>query len=169
MWTTWSASSAAAVSRVGTRGPGEQQLEIDRRLAQDKRLALQAPARRDPVRKQREVRERKIDYFTVGLSATPTPASPRSSNAHRRRAYATTVSSRTSYSRTRTWDLKAGGGAGSPSCSRTPSASSATSPPTSRQLPRHAEGDARRPAPDPPRHRRPRPRHSSSDTVNRTL
>src|SRR5690242_20168757 len=55
------------IGGIGTRGPGEQQLEIDRRLAQRKRLDLQARLSEIQVRKKREVRERKVDFFTVGL------------------------------------------------------------------------------------------------------
>jgi GTP-binding protein HflX len=58
---------AGGIAGIGTRGPGEQQLEIDRRLAQRKRLALQSRLRETQERKRRMVAQRNIDHFTVGL------------------------------------------------------------------------------------------------------
>jgi GTP-binding protein HflX len=55
------------IGGIGTRGPGEQQLEIDRRLAQAQAARPSSRLHEIQARKQREVRDRKVDYFTVGL------------------------------------------------------------------------------------------------------
>ncbi len=55
------------VAGIGTRGPGEQQLEIDRRLAQAKKLDLKRELDAIYQRKRRMVRDRKKDHFTVGI------------------------------------------------------------------------------------------------------
>ncbi len=52
---------------VGTRGPGEQQLETDRRLVQVKRLRLERELAEIEERKKREVETRKAEHFTVGI------------------------------------------------------------------------------------------------------
>lgn len=58
--------SAGAVGGIGTRGPGERQIEIDRRLV-DKRVAfLRDKLNAIAARRQREVRARD-DHFTVSL------------------------------------------------------------------------------------------------------
>lgn len=56
-----------AIAGIGTRGPGEQQLEIDRRLVQRRRLALEAQLREIQARKRREVAARRAEHFTVGI------------------------------------------------------------------------------------------------------
>ena len=58
---------AGSVGGVGTRGPGEQQLEIDRRLVQRRKSQLQNELAKIQERKQRSVRERNDEHFTVGL------------------------------------------------------------------------------------------------------
>ncbi len=58
---------SGGIGGVGTRGPGEQQLEIDRRLVQRRRLNLQREIKDIQARKAREVSKRKQDHFTVGL------------------------------------------------------------------------------------------------------
>ncbi|MBU6413673.1 MAG: GTPase HflX [Planctomycetes bacterium] len=61
-------SGGAGGSRgIGTRGPGEQQLEIDRRLVQRRQNDLRERLREIQARKRREVFERKREHFTVGL------------------------------------------------------------------------------------------------------
>lgn len=60
-------TGGGGVGGVGTRGPGEQQLEIDRRLAQRKTLDLKRELDVIYERKRRMVRDRKRDHFTVGL------------------------------------------------------------------------------------------------------
>lgn len=52
---------------IGARGPGEQQLEIDRRIVQRRRTMLRRELEEIEARKRREVRSRKDDHFTVGL------------------------------------------------------------------------------------------------------
>ncbi|MEO1129354.1 MAG: GTPase HflX [Planctomycetota bacterium] len=52
---------------VGTRGPGEQQIEIDRRIVQRKKTQLRRELDQIYARKQREVRARNNDHFSVGL------------------------------------------------------------------------------------------------------
>ncbi len=52
---------------VGTRGPGEQQIEIDRRLVQRRKIDLQRELQVIQGRKRRAVRERNADHFTIGL------------------------------------------------------------------------------------------------------
>ncbi len=52
---------------IGARGPGEQQLEIDRRIVQRKRTALKRELEEIQTRKRRLVQKRKVDHFTVGL------------------------------------------------------------------------------------------------------
>ncbi len=58
---------AGGMAGIGTRGPGEQQLEIDRRLVQRKKLELQRRIAEVHDRKRRMVQERKADHVTVGL------------------------------------------------------------------------------------------------------
>ncbi|GJQ28305.1 MAG: GTPase HflX [Phycisphaerae bacterium] len=55
------------IAGIGTRGPGEQQLEIDRRLVQRKKLALQRELDVIRARRRREVAARRAEHFTVGL------------------------------------------------------------------------------------------------------
>ncbi|MBI5725762.1 MAG: GTPase HflX [Planctomycetes bacterium] len=59
-------SAAGAVGGIGTRGPGEKQLEIDRRLVQKRVSRLKSQLVDIHARKKREVRSRK-DSFTVCL------------------------------------------------------------------------------------------------------
>ena len=59
-------TAAGAVGGVGTRGPGERQIEIDRRIVNDRITFLTREIRGIDRRKQREVRSRR-DLFTVSL------------------------------------------------------------------------------------------------------
>lgn len=52
---------------IGTRGPGEQQLEIDRRLVHKRLRNLKRELNQILQRKVREVHKRNLDHFTVGL------------------------------------------------------------------------------------------------------
>lgn len=52
---------------IGTRGPGEKQLESDRRLIKKRIRDLSTNLKNTQKRKQREVRSRKEKFFTVGL------------------------------------------------------------------------------------------------------
>jgi GTPase len=55
------------IAGVGTRGPGETQLEIDRRLVQRRKLNLQGELAEIQARRRRAVQDRKKDHFTVGI------------------------------------------------------------------------------------------------------
>ncbi len=59
-------TSAGAVGGIGTRGPGERQIEIDRRLVQKRVTQLRAQLAQIDRRKLREVRARR-DHFTISL------------------------------------------------------------------------------------------------------
>jgi GTP-binding protein HflX len=59
-------TSAGAVGGIGTRGPGERQIEIDRRIVNDRIAYLKREIAQIDRRKQREVRSRG-DQFTVSL------------------------------------------------------------------------------------------------------
>ncbi|MCA9294445.1 MAG: GTPase HflX [Phycisphaerales bacterium] len=55
------------IAGVGTRGPGEQQLEIDRRLAQRRATMLRRELEDIHARKRREVSSRNAQHFAIGL------------------------------------------------------------------------------------------------------
>ncbi len=59
-------TAAGAVGGVGTRGPGERQIEIDRRVVKDRIAFLRREIAEIDKRKQREVGSRS-DQFTVSL------------------------------------------------------------------------------------------------------
>lgn len=59
-------TGAGVVGGVGTRGPGERQIEIDRRIVKDRISHLRREIEEIDLRKQREVRSR-TDQFTVSL------------------------------------------------------------------------------------------------------
>ncbi len=97
------------IGGIGTRGPGEQQLEIDRRLVQRRKLALQDDLREIQARRQREVQARKADNFTVGIVGyTNAGKSTLFNSLTRGGAYADDRLFATLMTRTRQWDL--GGG-----------------------------------------------------------
>ncbi len=60
------AGGAGAVGGIGTRGPGEQQIEIDRRLVDKRITMLKRQLAQIDNRKVRAVRARK-DYYTASL------------------------------------------------------------------------------------------------------
>ncbi|MEZ6243100.1 MAG: GTPase HflX [Phycisphaerales bacterium] len=94
---------------VGTRGPGEQQLEIDRRLVQKRRQDLQRELATIQARKRRAVQGRNLDHFTVGLVGyTNAGKSTLFNTLTSGGAYADDRLFATLMSRTRQWDL--GGG-----------------------------------------------------------
>ncbi|QKK09459.1 MAG: GTPase HflX [Planctomycetota bacterium] len=102
-------AGGAAAGGVGTRGPGEQQLEIDRRLVQKRKSILQAELATIQARKRREVRARKNDHFTVGLVGYTNAGKSTLFNALTSGgAYADDRLFATLMTRTREWDL--GGG-----------------------------------------------------------
>jgi len=97
------------IGGIGTRGPGEMQLEIDRRLVQDRRVRLQRELSEIQERKAHEVRKRKLDHFTVGLVGyTNAGKSTLFNTLTAGGAYADDRPFATLISRTRQWDL--GGG-----------------------------------------------------------
>ena len=67
MWSHLERITGGAPTGIGTRGPGEQQLEIDRRIVRTKLGQLRREIEALQSRKQREVESRNIDHFTVGL------------------------------------------------------------------------------------------------------
>jgi GTP-binding protein HflX len=69
LWTHFGqmvAGHGALGGGIGTRGPGEQQLEVDRRLARDRVTDLKREIARIAARKRREVSARSANY-TVAL------------------------------------------------------------------------------------------------------
>ena len=67
MWSHLERIVGGAPTGIGTRGPGEQQLETDRRIVQRKKAQLRREIVQIQSRKTREVQARNRDYFTVGL------------------------------------------------------------------------------------------------------
>lgn len=67
MWSHLERITGGAPTGIGTRGPGEQQLEIDRRIVQRKKAQLKREITDVQGRKAREVESRNKDHFTVGL------------------------------------------------------------------------------------------------------
>jgi GTPase len=67
MWSHLGQVTGGAPVGVGTRGPGEQQLEIDRRIVSRKLVALKRELEDVQVRKAREVESRRSEHFTVGI------------------------------------------------------------------------------------------------------
>jgi GTP-binding protein HflX len=110
MWSHLERISAGAASGgVGTRGPGEQQLEIDRRLVQRRKIQLQRELGEIQERKRRAVRQRNIDNDTVGLVGYTNAGKSTIFNTFTEGgAYADDRVFATLSTRTRKWDL--GGG-----------------------------------------------------------
>lgn len=67
MWSHLGQVTGGAPIGVGTRGPGEQQLEIDRRLVQRRLVQLKRNLAEVQARRTREVAGRRDEHFTVGL------------------------------------------------------------------------------------------------------
>jgi GTP-binding protein HflX len=67
MWDHLGQVVGGAPIGIGTRGPGEKQLEIDRRLVQRRLSRLQDELEEVQARSAREVAQRNVDHFTVGL------------------------------------------------------------------------------------------------------
>ncbi|MEO1008421.1 MAG: GTPase HflX [Planctomycetota bacterium] len=100
---------SGGIGGVGTRGPGEQQLEIDRRLVQRRRGELERELRQVQDRKRRAVRKRNASSFTVGLVGyTNAGKSTLFNTLTTGGAYADDRVFATLMTRTRAWDL--GGG-----------------------------------------------------------
>ncbi len=97
------------IGGIGTRGPGEQQLEIDRRLVQRKKLDLQRELKGIHGRKRRMVAERKLGHFTVCLVGyTNAGKSTIFNTLTEGGAYADDRLFATLVTRTREWDLAGG-------------------------------------------------------------
>ncbi|MEM7229113.1 MAG: GTPase HflX [Planctomycetota bacterium] len=67
MWTHLGQITGGAPVGIGTRGPGEKQLEIDRRLVQRRLSQLKRELADIQARRTREVANRNTDHYTVGL------------------------------------------------------------------------------------------------------
>lgn len=67
MWDHLEQIVGGAPIGIGTRGPGEKQLEIDRRLVQRRTRQLKRELAAIRKRKVREVAKRNKDHFTIGL------------------------------------------------------------------------------------------------------
>ena len=67
MWDHLGQVTGGAPVGIGTRGPGEQQLEIDRRLVQRRLKQLRTEIKEIQGRSVREVAKRNDSHFTVGL------------------------------------------------------------------------------------------------------
>lgn len=67
MWKHLGQVTGGAPIGVGTRGPGEQQIEIDRRLVKKRLDRLRDELTQVQARKTREVMARRAEYFTAGL------------------------------------------------------------------------------------------------------
>jgi GTPase len=65
MWGHLERIAGGAPAGIGTRGPGEQQLEIDRRLVRKRVDRLKGEIEHIQARKSREVAQRNADHFTV--------------------------------------------------------------------------------------------------------
>ncbi len=102
-------AGGSASGGVGTRGPGEQQLEIDRRLVQRRLSHLKDQLKKIQVRKERSVEKRNEKSFTVGLVGyTNAGKSTLFNTLTEGGAYADDRLFATLMTRTRKWDL--GGG-----------------------------------------------------------
>jgi len=109
MWTHLERIVGGAPAGIGTRGPGEQQLEIDRRIVQRKKAQLKREIAEVQQRKTREVAARNRDHFTVGLVGyTNAGKSTLFNTLTDGEAYADDKLFATLSTRTRKWDL--GGG-----------------------------------------------------------
>ncbi|MHC4994376.1 MAG: GTPase HflX [Planctomycetota bacterium] len=67
MWDHLERIAGGSPAGIGTRGPGEQQIEIDRRIVQQRKSELKREIAKVHGRKRREVASRNVDFFTVGL------------------------------------------------------------------------------------------------------
>ncbi|MCE9620283.1 MAG: GTPase HflX [Planctomycetes bacterium] len=67
MWQHLGQVTGGSPMGVGTRGPGEQQIEIDRRIVKERLDRLRRELVEIAQRKEREVQGRRDSHFTVGL------------------------------------------------------------------------------------------------------
>lgn len=109
MWSHLERIVGGAPAGIGTRGPGEQQLEIDRRIVQRRKAELKREIAHVQARKQRQVAQRNTDFFTVGLVGyTNAGKSTLFNTLTDGQAYADDKLFATLDTRTRRWEL--GGG-----------------------------------------------------------
>jgi len=109
MWSHLERIVGGSPTGIGTRGPGEQQLEIDRRIVRKRLGDLRSELAEIQGRKHREVRKRRQDHFTIGLVGyTNAGKSTLFNTLTAGGAYANDRLFATLVSRTRQWDL--GGG-----------------------------------------------------------
>ncbi|MEM8835250.1 MAG: GTPase HflX [Planctomycetota bacterium] len=100
---------SGGIGGVGTRGPGEQQLEIDRRIVQRRKAMLKRELEEVQARKTREVRSRNASHFTVGLVGYTNAGKSTLFNVLTEGgAYANDQLFATLLTRTREWRLSAG-------------------------------------------------------------
>lgn len=101
-------TAAGAVGGVGTRGPGERQIEIDRRIVKDRIAALRREIDDIAARKRREVQARS-DQFNVSLVGYTNSGKTTLMNAlTRAEQYAADQLFATLDSKTVRWDLGEG-------------------------------------------------------------
>lgn len=67
MWSHLGQVTGGSPMGVGTRGPGEQQIEIDRRIVKAKLDKLRKELAEIQARRTREVQQRRTDHFTAAL------------------------------------------------------------------------------------------------------
>jgi GTP-binding protein HflX len=109
MWTHLERIGAGAGAGIGTRGPGEKQIEIDRRIVQRRKSELKREIVAVQSRKQREVAKRNADFFTVGLVGyTNAGKSTLFNTLTGSDAFAADLLFATLDTRTRRWDLGSG-------------------------------------------------------------
>jgi GTP-binding protein HflX len=109
MWTHLERIVGGSPTGIGTRGPGEMQLEIDRRIVQHRITELKREIITIQGRKTREVAARIKDFFTIGLVGyTNAGKSTLFNTLTGGGAYADDKLFATLSTRTRQWDLGQG-------------------------------------------------------------
>ena len=109
MWSHLERIVGGAPTGIGTRGPGEQQLEVDRRIVTRRKTELKRQIKQQQGRKARQVARRNEDFFTVCLVGYTNAGKSTLFNAVADGdAYADAKLFATLSTRTRRWDL--GGG-----------------------------------------------------------
>ena len=112
MWSHLGQVTGGAPVGVGTRGPGEQQLEIDRRLVSARITALKRELAQVQARKVREVAARCAEHFTVGIVGYTNAGKSTLFNAVTRGgAFANDQLFATLQTRTEVWNLGGGNAA----------------------------------------------------------